>query len=596
MVFAGTVAAMLFALCLIGTVHQATVVWPVSGTALGLSLPFWSRGWRSRVPLQLAGIAGAVAGGLLVGMPCRLAVLIGLLTGVDLVLAGLILRSHVQRLEDLKGRTNLKRFIFAALVCPVLSGLLGAAPVGLVVGSLFLRTFVTVSFANSLGFAIVAPLMLSVITWPGSKLRSLAPHTRRAALLYSAIFLASTSAIFYQNIGPFLFVVFPTMIPVLLTLGLEGAILISVSVTVIGFIATAHGHGPILLMARASPGDRLVALQLFDWICLATALPVGALLDDRRKTHQIAENAQSIIHGFQEFNPHIIYVKDTEGRYVSYNPAFAEFFGIGPSTWIGRSSYDLHPPAVASTFRQQDRQILETEEGVDARVQIAGCDGCACMVRSIKFPIVSANGTRFIGGIGVDITAEVENQRALASFNAQLEQLARTDALTGLNRRQVFEERIAIEFSVARRSGRPLSLLFIDLDNFKTRNDQFGHEAGDEALRLFGAILGRFARTTDVPARFGGEEFVLLLPETPATEAVIVADRLLEALRSLDAGPLPLTASIGIANMEPGTPGWKHLIAQADDAMYIAKTTGKDRYAVAYGLANLARFEALQSQ
>ncbi len=104
-------------------------------------------------------------------------------------------------------------------------------------------------------------------------------------------------------------------------------------------------------------------------------------------------------------------------------------------------------------------------------------------------------------------------------------QESRVDALTGLANRRAFDERLDEEVARAIRYGHPLSLLMVDIDNFKLVNDRFGHTAGDEALKALAAIIDRSIRTIDIVARFGGEEFVVILPETPIEGAAVVAER-----------------------------------------------------------------------
>jgi diguanylate cyclase (GGDEF)-like protein len=131
------------------------------------------------------------------------------------------------------------------------------------------------------------------------------------------------------------------------------------------------------------------------------------------------------------------------------------------------------------------------------------------------------------------------------------------------------------------RNHRPFSLLMMDIDNFKQRNDTFGHAAGDDALRALAQALLRAVRLGDLAARIGGEEFAILLAETGVEGAEAFAARIQAVLRAVDCGPGPaLTVSIGISTLTARTPAWSDLVAQADEAMYQAKRAGKNRYLV----------------
>ena len=156
------------------------------------------------------------------------------------------------------------------------------------------------------------------------------------------------------------------------------------------------------------------------------------------------------------------------------------------------------------------------------------------------------------------------------------------DPLTGLANHRAFQERLIVEVDRAQRYGRPLSLACIDVDGFKDVNDQFGHQAGDEALTEVAARLMSVARTADMAARLGGDEFAILLPETTAEAAEVVARRAHELIRVDLAGPEPsITVSIGICDLEYASTA-EDLLRFADGALYWAKEHGRDavwRYA-----------------
>ena len=167
---------------------------------------------------------------------------------------------------------------------------------------------------------------------------------------------------------------------------------------------------------------------------------------------------------------------------------------------------------------------------------------------------------------------------------ARLESLARTDALTALHNFRALQGKLDEEFARAARYAEPLALILVDLDNLKTLNDQYGHDAGNAALRAMGDVFREELREVDFAARFGGDEFVALLPHQTAAEARVVAERLRERLATRPwPWPQPLTLSIGIAAME-GTVHVQEpagLLAAADSALYRAKNLGRNRVEVA---------------
>jgi len=164
---------------------------------------------------------------------------------------------------------------------------------------------------------------------------------------------------------------------------------------------------------------------------------------------------------------------------------------------------------------------------------------------------------------------------------SRLSDAARTDPLTGLLNRRGFDDLLGAELARAQRYGRPLSLVFGDLDRFKEVNDSLGHTAGDTVLKLVAERLRRETRTADLVGRYGGEEFVLLLPETDEEGALILAERLRAGIVELFAKqPEPVTISFGVATFE-GADG-EDLVRNADRALYAAKLAGRNR-SIVYG-------------
>lgn len=176
----------------------------------------------------------------------------------------------------------------------------------------------------------------------------------------------------------------------------------------------------------------------------------------------------------------------------------------------------------------------------------------------------------------------VELQKALIASNRRLEELSITDGLTHLRNRRAFDEEIHSRFDHARRYERPLSLAIIDVDRFKSVNDEHGHATGDAVLSSIAEVLVRASRGTDFVARFGGEEFAVILPETQFADALRFAEKIRDAvsaanLRSVG-GPQQLTISVGVSSVphsEMSSP--EELVRSADLALYRAKHNGRNR-------------------
>jgi diguanylate cyclase (GGDEF)-like protein len=182
----------------------------------------------------------------------------------------------------------------------------------------------------------------------------------------------------------------------------------------------------------------------------------------------------------------------------------------------------------------------------------------------------------------VELIQRFATLAAMAYDNAhqreRLSEQARTDELTGLFNRRHFHERLGAELARVRRSGEPLALLLLDVDDFKAVNDRHGHPVGDTVLRAFAALLREAVRGADVIFRTGGEEFAVVLPGADEEEAVCAAHRLVGAVRDARIGPQGLlTASVGLAIAPAEGDTVAALFRAADDRLLAAKALGKDR-------------------
>lgn len=187
-----------------------------------------------------------------------------------------------------------------------------------------------------------------------------------------------------------------------------------------------------------------------------------------------------------------------------------------------------------------------------------------------------------------------EAQRELVT---QREHQALKDPLTQLDNRRAMEERLAVLHPIAERSGRPYSVLSIDADGLKDRNDADGHEAGDRAIRRMAASLRATMRAEDHCVRLGGDEFIVLLPETSAAGAEIVASRIRQRVEAATLTtrerPVTTTVSVGVASYPEHAADLESVMERADQALYASKSGGRNRVTVAPGRAAYAALAAV---
>ncbi|MBS1212461.1 MAG: diguanylate cyclase response regulator [Proteobacteria bacterium] len=235
--------------------------------------------------------------------------------------------------------------------------------------------------------------------------------------------------------------------------------------------------------------------------------------------------------------------------------------------------------------------MLTATESEDALVEAfaAGIDDYVTKPPSLR--VLSARiraGQRIISlqqGLARE-RSEIERYSAeLAVANRRLELMAHTDLLTGLPNRRYAFTRLEQEWSAALRHNRPISLMVLDLDRFKSINDTLGHDAGDIVLAHAAKLMGTAVRANDIVCRMGGEEFLLIAPDTDGAAAQKLGDRIRSTLElNQPAGlalPFPMTVSIGVAASTSAKANWKDLIKLADEALYRAKQAGRNRVQLA---------------
>jgi len=226
------------------------------------------------------------------------------------------------------------------------------------------------------------------------------------------------------------------------------------------------------------------------------------------------------------------------------------------------------PPGQINAFGQASSLLIVP---LMARDQLLGA---ASLVSIRRYGHFDGALIEFLGDVAQQIALGVENARLFA----QLSQLASTDELTQLANRRRFTEALRRELGRARRTGVPLSLVLVDVDHLKKVNDTFGHPAGDAAIRHVAGALREGRRDSDVVARFGGEEFALLLPATDHPGAVKAAERVRQQLSAtVVEGVGQVTASMGVATWPQDGATEERLVFVSDQRLYAAKEGGRNR-------------------
>ena len=255
-----------------------------------------------------------------------------------------------------------------------------------------------------------------------------------------------------------------------------------------------------------------------------------------------------------------------------------------------RSCSNYHSENLKCWMRNIPPEFFTREEGFEIqREAVLACLRCDIFPSSALLVVRSVGNGKVLNRETAVPISNLASEAGLAlevvSLYDSMKIMAVTDGLTGLYNHREFYQSLRRELERARRYRHTLSLLMIDVDDFKQFNDRFGHPAGDFALRNISDLLRKCARTTDIIARYGGEEFAVILPESTPGGALMVAER----IKSEVAGhnfihdakdPVHLTVSIGIYCAENGEVTEDQIVSLADDASYTAKKTGKNRVVV----------------
>ncbi len=320
----------------------------------------------------------------------------------------------------------------------------------------------------------------------------------------------------------------------------------------------------------ASPEAKLARL-------IAANEALQARIEEHLKAEQDWTAERGLLRAMIDQVPDYLFVKDVDSRFVVANRAVAADLGRTPEDLIGKTDFDLHAPEFARGFYADEQRVIHTAEpAIALEESIMTTEGQRKWLSTSKVPLRDDHG-KIIGIVGIcrDVT-----ERKLAED--QIHFLAHHDALTGLPNRVLLMDRIEQALLQAERNGTYVTVMFIDLDNFKLVNDSLGHSAGDTLLKTVAERMVECVRASDTVTRIGGDEFVILLPDQ---RNMSDAAAVLEKMRAAIAQPIAIegqlfrvTSSIGLATYPSDGSDGETLLMNADTAMYQAKEKGRDNF------------------
>lgn len=532
------------------------------------------REWPAYLP------AFAVAGGTataLFGLGPDAAVPFALINAGESVVGALLLQRFVCRKCHFESLGEIARFLaLVGAIVPATAALLGAALAWWVAGVAYWPNWLNFTAGHALGTITFTPLFMLLRNGDaGGWLRKSTSRSRVEAAVLMIAMTATAVGVFAQSILPLLFLPFLPMIIAVFRLGRLGAIASILILTVVATGFTVEGMGPVDLI-DASISNRVQFLQFYLAIAVVILLPVAAELKQRERMATRLQETGALHRLILDRTGDVVMHLEVDGRFRYVSPSIHAMAGYDPEALIGKFPDAIILPEDYPAVQQVHRQALASPDDtfiVEYRARRA--DGGHGWFETHTRATVDEAG-RPTGA--VTIVREVTRRK-------QIEQLlardAATDALTGLANRRAFDDALKVQLGQA---GAGCLALF-DLDHFKSVNDRYGHRTGDAVLKSFSDLLLTTVRAPDTVARFGGEEFVVILNDATVQQAETICERVRTRfaaliIRSEDGREVRATVSAGIAAIVPGTSA-EETIGIADRALYQAKESGRNRLAVA---------------
>ncbi|MEG3085056.1 diguanylate cyclase [Sphingomonas sp. PB2P12] len=570
-------------------VYGIAAIWPPSGILLATLLIVPRRSvWR----FVVAAVVASFAANLLDGTGVRIAAGFSAANGLEAMVATLILRRRSRgwargrsgRRVSFLDPSGLGAFIVASSIAALVS-----AGVATCISPDPTREFMLSWFSTVwLGMLLVTPLLLAIFEIGASARHAVSRSDATHLIGIVALTVVASAATFHQTEYPLLFL--PMMVVVIAVLrgGMLGGIVSIVVVVAVGSWALCRGTGPVFLI-REPQEARMLFFQLYLLALFVSALPMATLLAARDRLRvtlseriRLLDQAEAAAHiGHWRIDPsdHAIFwspeVFRIHGMAEGELPMLDQVVALYHPDDRGRVA-EIVADALADGLPFSFEARLVWPNGAVRHVSVQG-----------ERDFSSPDDAIGLFGLVRDVTDQIDARQVLrdardaADRSAQAAMLlASTDALTGLaNRRRIGEY---LESSLAAEAEGPaggagLSVILFDIDQFKAVNDRYGHDVGDEVLKRIAASAAEGLRNTDLIGRYGGEEFVIILPATDPQTALKIAERVRKTIEGSAEDQQPMvTVSLGIASTR-GEDSARAILKRADIALYEAKRAGRNR-------------------
>lgn len=577
---AGCFVGILSATYFVGIEDGAGLVWIANG--LLLSYLLLAPRWRWKHYFAVAFFA-MLAGGL-AAHPQRWQTCLALsaLNILEVAIAAFLLRGRSAQMPHFADWRYLLRFsAYAVLTAPVIAGLIFGLVYSRWSGLSPWHVMTVWTTTDSLGYAVVVPTFISLLQ-SGLKMCS----NSKARWIYMASMVAVTVLSFAQVRVPVVLLIYPLVAIGLLRFGFACANISSLFVAAVGGWLTLQGEGPFAKITAITPISPMVLFQLYLACGIFMLYAASAVVDTLRSTEEKLREIVTLHNLVTENSRDVIILADFNGHRSYVSASAAMWGGWGREELLGMNSLSLVHPEDRSMAESLVRDLRSGGNGGLLECRVRHKDGDFVWVEANLRPVRDPTTGEPVGILNMvrDIARRKKAELELKEANAALEALSLTDALTRVANRRRYDQCLLSEWRRGIRENLPLSLLVLDVDWFKSYNDTYGHPSGDGCLKQIAeAAQVVVSRTSDLVARIGGEEFAIILPNTPAAGAIEVAELICSAVRHRkllhNTNPLGcVTISVGCSTIIPSLgQSQSILMSGADKALYAAKHGGRNR-------------------
>ncbi|SFR61479.1 PAS domain S-box-containing protein/diguanylate cyclase (GGDEF) domain-containing protein [Marinobacter daqiaonensis] len=588
------------------------ILWPANAVLLTALLLTPRREWTG---LATAALIAACTAALSVSFPLWSASLFGLVNIFESFLAAFLIRRFCGPGFDFQSLKHLRIFILTGpLVACSVAALLGAAVYNILDRTdnpfwVFWRLW---WFADAVGLLLLTPLFASCWHAISTGWRSVrAPHYSKITelvVIWTAIAITGFYAFDFARQGSVEFFLTPVLLLgfVVWTATRFRLLATTATVSIIAVVAVALLIQPLSTYTETiAPQEAIWLTQEYLVVVSIIAVGLSGLIQKIRRQNASLRFQERAIQASND-PISVVDVRQSDMPITWVNPKFEELFGYRAAEIVGQGCQFLQDGDQQKTTIEIIRAAVAESKPCRVQVRNYTKSGKLLWIDLSLAPVSNHAGTvTHYVGIQHDLTQEKEAEERLREANRAIEQqnevleekvqertqslnraveklkkVASTDFLTGIANRRHFYEVAKRELKRLKQDGRTAALVAFDLDHFKTINDTFGHEAGDEVLRGVMTPVETTIRPTDLFGRIGGEEFLILLPDTPESAALDIAERIRTQISETPVNygttPLQVTASFGIAEWD-GSCGLDQLVRQADQALYRAKSEGRNR-------------------